>query len=406
MILTFQQKFFCIIIGIIAFNQIIPGYCIYKPTSLGLFLFGVGFLLHMTFLIQHQVYKKILFKRRILIYLFFLLCLSVFQYVYNSNFLLLSGIEFISFYAIVTFFSSNYKVKGFILSFFLLVATWLFFFALIEYIFYLLGIDYILAPYLERGEDSGQVYAQGLLNLYRLDTITPRFQGLFKEPGHLGVCAGLLIFAWKKLNCFQRLVWTLSGILSLSLAFYILASVALLYNVVRLSICKSLMTMCGVAIIILIAYNGLFKDIADAMIINRVETYAEEGDNRSTGDFNSELVSMFDSSKWIYGYGAEHFFSSGYAWGNAGIKVDIYKYGCVGVIIILMMGFIMSSLIQTSTMKERFACFILFVMCYYSGDIKFGLYFWLILCFVFDKHIKKLTYRYYENSSNRSVCNQ
>lgn len=403
--LTIQQKLFCIIICLTTFNQIIPVYCIYKPSSLGIYFFSIGILLQILLLMRHKITQKMQLNKKILLYLFLLLCLSVFQGVTHSNFILLSGIEFISFYFILTFFLLDNRMKSYLLSLFLSLATVLFFCALFEYILYLFGVDYILAPFLERGEDSEQFYAQGIFNLYRLNVLVPRFQGLFKEPGHLGVCAGLLIFAWRKLTLFQRIVWMTSGILSLSLAFYILAFVALLYNISKYSFMKSLMGLSSVIIVSIIIYNST-KDIANEMIFGRIEEYIEEGDNRSTSDFNNDLASMFDSSSWIYGYGSEKFFSSGYAWGNAGIKVDIYKYGCVGVGILLMMGFILSSLIHVETKKDRLVCILLFLMCYYSGDIKFGLYFWLILYFILDRHINFLNRNRYEDSSNYSLCNK
>ena len=403
--LTIQQKLFCITICLITFNQIIPVYCIYKPSLLGIYLFCIGILLQIWLLKRYKFNQKIQINKKILLYLFFLLCLSIFQGITHSNLILLSGTEFISFYFILTFFLLDNRMKSYLLSLFLLLATLLFFCALVEYILYLFGIDYILAPFLERGEDSGQFYAQGIFNLYRLNVLIPRFQGLFKEPGHLGVCAGLLIFAWRKLTLFQRIVWMISGILSLSLAFYILAFVALLYNASKYSFSKSLLVLGSVVTLSIVIYNSA-KDIADEMIFARISEYIEEGDSRTTKDFNNDLSSMFDSSSWIYGYGSEKFFSSGYAWGNAGIKVDIYKYGCVGVGILLVMGFILSSLIHTEIKKDRLICILLFLMCYYNGDIKFGLYFWIILYFVLDKHINFLSYSHYENSSNYSLCNK
>lgn len=385
--LSFGQKIICFIISIIAINNIIPTYCIYKPSYSGLLLFALGLLGQAV--IFHFKYSRIFcFDKKIFIYIILLLSLSCFQFFFNSEFLLITGIEFISIYFLLSFFLFKYEMKDQVVHYFIMLTTCLFSFSLVEYVFHLLGQDFIMAPYLERGEDSGQIYAQGIFNLYRLNVIVPRFQGLFKEPGHLGVCAGLLLYSWRKLSNYQRIVWTISGLLSLSLAFYILAFGALLFNMSKLNVKQTVLSL-SIIILCGLEIYSFTSEIVDEMIIMRVEEYIEDGDNRSTADFNIELTKMFNTERYLYGYGNERFFASGYSWGNAGVKVDLYKYGCIGVLIIFIMSLLLILKNRYSSLKYKLLCIVLFCMCYYSGDIKFALYFWLILFYVGDQQTVK-----------------
>ena len=85
-----------------------------------------------------------------------------------------------------------------------------------------MGINYYLASAIERGEGSGIIYSHGLFNIYPLFEFPPRFQGLFREPGFLGVCSALILFNYDKFPKKIYLHWLVGGLFSLSLFFYIL----------------------------------------------------------------------------------------------------------------------------------------------------------------------------------------
>lgn len=249
---------------------------------------------------------------------------------------------------------------------------------IIEYILYVfLSKGILLVSYMERGEDSGQYYSHGIFNVYQLGEIIVRFQGLFREPGFLGICAGLLLFKISKRNIFSQIVWGVSGLLSLSLAFYLLLFAAVVYHIV----CSKLLLKFSrifVIVSITVIILGAFKEILNDAVYQRIENYVEEGDNRTKKDFNYELENLQNTSNIIYGYGFNRFISKGFSWGNTGIKADLYKYGYLGILIFVVSFYVLLNRYKFS-FKDKVSIFILFLICYYNADVKYAFHIYLIL---------------------------
>ena len=90
------------------------------------------------------------------------------------------------------------------------------------------GISYIRGGEIYRFEGNYHYYYQGLLNIFPhyYSTGIARFQAFTEEPGLVGtLCAFLVATTEFRTHKWQVVVFVMSGVLSLSLAFYILFSV-------------------------------------------------------------------------------------------------------------------------------------------------------------------------------------
>lgn len=254
----------------------------------------------------------------------------------------------------------------------------LLFCGILEFVLYTyFGISFLLAEAVERGEESTQMYAHGIFNVFQLGELIPRFQCLFREPGFLGICAGLLLFKFQNLSWKVSLIWLFSGILSLSLAFYALAFVAFLYHIFITKILFKPHYLITGTIIVAVLSVVLWDILNDAIFL-RIQDYIEYGDNRTTADLDRDLFKMFASSDFWFGYGYNNFAESGYVFGNAGIKAELYKYGIFNVCFFFMFFYLLLCA-YPFTLKQRLFLLFLYALCSYNGDTKYAFHIYLIL---------------------------
>lgn len=285
----------------------------------------------------------------------------------------------INIFILLLFYMLCKKERDNTLKIFLICLTVLFAFSLVEYVLYLLGRSYLLASYIERGEGSSQVYAHGIFNVFFQNALLVRFQGLFREPGHLGLLAGVLMFSLDKYNNKLWMAWLIYGLASLSLVFYLLLGIQFFLRIIEFKSYKRLWGVFCVVITLLVAYNSstFVQGIAEDAIFIRVEGYYDKGgDSRSTEDLD-ERLDRANSFETLFGYGVKSFNDKDLAWGNTGMKADAYKYGYVGIILLFLMAFV---LIRYPRMiKYNILATFLLMLCYYYGDVKFSFHFHLPL---------------------------
>ena len=89
--------------------------------------------------------------------------------------------------------------------------------------------------------------------------------------------------------------------------------------------------------------------------------------------FSNELSDMLKSSDAFWGYGSTMFYKKEYAWGNTGIKEDLYKYGVMGVFVVILGFYLLVSSVKTNK-STKYLVFLIFLMFYYNGDVKYSLY--------------------------------
>lgn len=263
-------------------------------------------------------------------------------------------------------------------------------FALVEFIlFNYLSTGILLASNIERGEGSTQFYSHGLLNIYQEGELITRFQALFREPGFLGVIAGLLMFSNNTLNKKSLIIWGISGLFSLSLAFYILLLLATLFHIF---VSKKLFQLKYIIVLscALIPLSILTYEVFNDAIIQRIVLYSQEGDNRTSDSLNAEIINMFDDGSWIWGK-SNSIFEKKYGFGNAGLKAEIYKYGVGGIFIVIFF-FIQLLKIYRFSVIDKFVITILFLLCLYNSDCKYSPYIYMILFSLFKTKNESTTY--------------
>ena len=158
-----------------------------------------------------------------------------------------------------------------------------------------------------------------------------RFCGLYDEPGVVGTTAAILLFIEKfNLKNKGNVIILISGILSVSLFFYLYISVFLLYKffTTKISFFKRLIfVLLAICAVTLIFRN----EITNELIVQRLEWNDDKqsisGNNRASGD----LKDYVDSIKW----------TSAYFWGvrdsnilkaysdSSSLQNAILKYGFV-----------------------------------------------------------------------------
>ncbi|MDE5549826.1 MAG: hypothetical protein K2I99_00500, partial [Bacteroidaceae bacterium] len=173
--------------------------------------------------------------------------------------------------------------------------------------------------------------------------LIPRFQSVFLEPGHLGSATTLLLMTqmgkWKK---WWNVVLIIASVITFSLAAYAIL-IALIFlsqwvqhkNIIKLLIAPVVL----IAVVVggAMVYNG-GDNMVNNMIVSRLEVDETTGDivgnNRVDKDFEKEFDKYIVSSDAFFGRDMEKNVRVGS--GNSGYRVFIYKYGLVGLFILIM----------------------------------------------------------------------
>lgn len=269
-------------------------------------------------------------------------------------------------------------------------------FSIIDYVFFITGHGIILGEF-DRGENEYTelpVY-QGLFNYYIITERSYfRFQSLFREPGYLGQCAGLIFLYWGKIPLKQSIIWLIAGIMTVSMFFYVflLLSFLVLFisnigksNKIKIMLRNLMLILCILSAAIMVVP----EEVVD-VLGHRVELMKDEKtDNRSTESFNIELSKMAENGEILLGRGTSTFYQKGYGWGNTGIKGDLYKFGVFGVTLVIIAFAIMVTSYSVSFKTKAFAV-LFFSLLYYNGDIKYALFIYipLINYLNYNKQIK------------------
>lgn len=167
---------------------------------------------------------------------------------------------------------------------------------------------------------------EGSLNVYR-------FSSIFDEAGVVGTINGLVLSAigFSKLNV-RSIVLLIAGLISFSLAFYIILFLNLLFYFNFKKVLLAFLLLFGVFF--------FFRDKFDELIVSRlvIENGTISGDNRSSQDFDQYFKILVDNggNDLIYGKGkltsdAEEAFE-----GASSYKMFIVRYGILGASLVVV----------------------------------------------------------------------
>lgn len=221
----------------------------------------------------------------------------------------------------------NYKIA--IFKNFISIYSVLLIVSMVEYLLILGGHHAHSFGVVERATDN-TLYTHYFFNLIGNRN---RFQSIFDEPGDIGTMNGLLLFIIgndRKFK-FHSVVIVLSGLMSLSFAFYVLFAIYMLWMLVQVKIKK---------LIILIILMGIpiCFSMGELITLNIVDRFLEERyDNRTSLVLQSEIDKMNGWEKFFgKGIGANLHIKTIYGQGSDGLKVAYYEIGYIGIVLLML----------------------------------------------------------------------
>lgn len=154
-----------------------------------------------------------------------------------------------------------------------------------------------------------------------------RFHSYFDEPGVVGTISGILLLI-NGLNYKQWQTWVLilSGIFSLSFAFYLL----FIFNILFFQSTRVKVIFGGIIIALLIIFAN--NEIVQTLLLNRfmIENGQVAGINRTTSSMDFFMANFWNSDKLYLGYGngySQNFVNVG----GASYKDLLVNYGIIGL---------------------------------------------------------------------------
>lgn len=223
------------------------------------------------------------------------------------------------------------EAKSWIYQRFIKILSVIFFLGIIEYIFAYMGISYTWGEAVRPNSTDTHPFYWGTFNIFPIyyKNLFFRFQSITEEPGLVGtLCFFILTTLDFKKYKYQALVFLLSGILSMSLAFYLLiglwGGLYLLFNKVKVFL---------YSILFVTIIYACFKQSIDQRILNRIEegNKTERLDNRNSGKVKELYESILqDPNLFFTGIGKKTF-ESMKTGNSAGIVKNIVQYGFISV---------------------------------------------------------------------------
>lgn len=206
----------------------------------------------------------------------------------------------------------------------------------------ILGIEipyeYLIPPH--QGKAASGLYYElrpmGLIIKNQYQTILPRYCGVFDEPGMIGTLSAIFLSATlkRKENKVWSILLVLEGILSFSMAFYIL----ILINIIFISMMKGIIqvsvTICLVAVGIILFLNIDFQNPQLKNIQNRIDISSRffVKDNRTNSEFEKEYRKMMDNAGYelLFGHGIGYVQTRPELSASFSYKLLIFEHGLIG----------------------------------------------------------------------------
>lgn len=219
-----------------------------------------------------------------------------------------------------------------------------------------------------------------------------RFCGYFDEPGVVGTNAALMLLI-DRYN-FRKptsIVIFISGILSMSLFFYVCSFLYLLYyfTLTRGKIGMKLLSVVFVGFLAVVSYNN---EITHAAIWERLE-YDESkgsfaGDNRADDDLKQYITRIRGTQDYWFGVHNKAIIDR-YS-GSASVQNAILKYGIIGIIAYVLF-FLFYALKHIKNRKEALVCmgFLLITLWQRPGMYSIPyVFFYIVLILSFGRNLK------------------
>lgn len=174
-----------------------------------------------------------------------------------------------------------------------------------------------------------------VFNLIRTDNVVTRFQSIANEPGRIGTLCGMLLFLTWRVRSLRIpfIVFVISGIISFSLAFFVLLGIFLITHI-RVSLKKMIIGIAVIGATIYVTFDRFEEMIVERIIIGGEMEDMEDIDNRTSEAFDKYFKLAFENGQLWLGVGANNLpkiINIEGEGGNAGGKKWIFQYGFVAL---------------------------------------------------------------------------
>lgn len=310
--------------SILCFYSLIANFHnIYNPLVVSISVLIILFITFMN-------YKKYCNRKSLNGFIFFLVCYSV---VYIISGFIGSPVP-ISLW-ILTLFGSTFiaykqTVQLSIFNCFIKIYCVLLLLSLIEYSFLILTGNGIIVSQVERNlSENTYLFNQYLFNLLLIPLDIARFQSLMHEPGDIGTLNGLLLFglSLSKKYRFELTIVILSGLVSMSLAFYIMLILYLLISIAKLNI---KIIILGSVLFVAMVY--LFGEQFEQQIVYRMHERGIE-ERSEEAIIKTNLKDLYTFNLFGNGNGSV---SKRFGNGSDGMHYFIYDFGWFGLTLVLI----------------------------------------------------------------------
>ena len=206
-----------------------------------------------------------------------------------------------------------------------------------------------------------------------------RFEGYFDEPGVVGTVSGAILLI-KGINIKKIETWIIliSGLISLSLAFYIMFAISI---IVHTNYASKFVLIFIVAILFLsIRDNDIFNTLITDRL--RVEDGKLSGENRTSANVDYFLKDFVHSEKVFFGYG-NYYAQNVVNIGGSSYKDLIINYGLFGFFIIIAIPLL--SALKLLKLSKSFYIYIITFFCiiYQRPGVTSYLYFMFFYVSIF-----------------------
>ena len=281
-----------------------------------------------------------------------------FVYLFNS---LITNVPFSgTFYILWGFFflltRDDLKVK--IFNFFLRCISLFLLIAIIEFVFFIItGKGYELGVVVREQIYYDQHFIHLLFNMVRVESI-PRFLCLANEPGVIGTLCGFLIYLikYKKGQRLPFIVIWISGFISLSLAFFILASIrviiSLFFSVRKFT---SLLVLSFSLTILSLGYF-YFEDTISYVILDRFDN-PQRLERDESGNLHKLFERAMNDGSILWGHEGDS---------GAGAEGWVYHYGLVSLLVVFLLYFSVFRKLVGNYNSDKFSSFLFFIVFWLS----------------------------------------
>lgn len=267
--------------------------------------------------------------------------------------------------------------------------------SIIIYVFYILKIDigFVNVPFY-----SLETVYYTKLGIFAMQGY--RLCGIFNEPGALGtICALLLAAAWKYSKWHEKALLAVTGICSLSLAFFLLSSIFIIMNSLsNLKNPRSYLMLIGFCLCVLFVLNYDFKNEELKYYISKRMNFINGSfiNNRTSSEFDVRYSELFTTLKFLTGEGA----GTSKGLDTSSYKIYIYEFGIIGFFA-MFLTWAVSAVKNACGNKECILLMILFFISAYQRPMVFITILGFVILLGGEAWINR---KYEEESAKKSFC--